>query len=241
LIAPFPSNGPTPSFSAIEISRIAPVGADLAAEGAVQLAPAHLRDHDRRPEPLDSRLEEARLQDVGRADADALVALDAAAEEFVLLDRAGGADDRPVEVLLDPAREPRHGEEEQAEDPGQDELPAADGRRGDLARLAGEEPERERIVRAVVDAVHADEALALAEVGVRVGGPLAALDAEVAVGAADRVAVDPPEREPAEDPQSAPSGQIARQKKRGIHQLATRNPMKIRPTTQACQYSRGSV
>ena len=59
-------------------------------------------------------------------------------------------------------------------------------------------------MRAVLDAVQADEALALAEVGVRVGRPLAALDAEVAVGAADRVAVDPPEREPAEDPEQGP-------------------------------------
>ena len=42
-------------------------------------------------------------------------------------------------------------------------------------------------------------------------------------------------------PSNAPSGQIARQKNRGIHQFATRNPMKIRPTTHACQYSRGSV
>ena len=33
--------------------------ADLAAQGAVQLAPAHLRDHDRGPEPLDAPLEEA--------------------------------------------------------------------------------------------------------------------------------------------------------------------------------------
>ena len=42
-------------------------------------------------------------------------------------------------------------------------------------------------------------------------------------------------------PSKRPSGQIARQKNRGIHQLATRKPMKIRPTTHACQYSRGSV
>ena len=42
-------------------------------------------------------------------------------------------------------------------------------------------------------------------------------------------------------PSRAPSGQIARQKKRGIHQLATRKPTKIRPTIQPNQYSRGSV
>ena len=59
-------------------------------------------------------------------------------------------------------------------------------------------------MRAVLDAVEADEALALAEVALRVGCPFAALQAQVAVGAADRVAVDPPEREPAEDPQQGP-------------------------------------
>src|SRR4051812_40260646 len=42
-------------------------------------------------------------------------------------------------------------------------------------------------------------------------------------------------------PSNAPRGQMARQKKRGIHQLATRKPTKIRPTTQPNQYSRGSV
>ena len=42
-------------------------------------------------------------------------------------------------------------------------------------------------------------------------------------------------------PSKAPSGQIARQKNRGMNQLAIRKPKKIRPTTQACQYSRGSV
>src|SRR5262249_3731426 len=90
-------------------------GADLAAERAVQLAPAHLGDHDRRPEALQAGLEQRRLQDVSRADADALVALDAAAEELVLGDRARGPDHAPLEVLADPAREPGHREEEQPE------------------------------------------------------------------------------------------------------------------------------
>src|SRR3954463_209678 len=35
-------------------------------------------------------------------------------------------------------------------------------------------------------------------------------------------------------PSKAPSGQRARQKNRGIHQLATSSPMKIRPTIHAC-------
>src|SRR5436190_21145735 len=42
-------------------------------------------------------------------------------------------------------------------------------------------------------------------------------------------------------PSNAPKGQSARQKKRGIHQLATSRPTKITPTTHACQYSRGSL
>src|SRR5262249_31779315 len=41
-------------------------GADLAAERAVELAPAHLGDHDRRPEALQAGLEQRRLQDVRR-------------------------------------------------------------------------------------------------------------------------------------------------------------------------------
>ena len=170
-----------------------------------------------------------------------MVALDAAAEELVLGDRAGGPDHGPVEVLPHPTREPRHREEEESEQPRQDELPPADGRVGHLARLAGQEAERQGVVRAVLDAVEADEALALAQVLVRVGRPLAALEAEVAVGAADRVAVDPPEREPAEEPEQGSERTDARQKKRGIHQLATSRPMNITPTSHACQYSRGSL
>src|SRR5262249_393040 len=155
-------------------------GADLAAERAVQLAPAHLRDHDRGPESLDPGLEQAGLEHVGRADADTLVALDAAAEELVLGDRAGGTDARPVEVLPHPAREPRHREEDQAEESGEHQLPAANRRIRHLARLAGQKAEGQGVVRAVLDTVEADEALALAQVLVRVGRPLAALEAEVA-------------------------------------------------------------
>ena len=54
---------------------------------------------------------------------------------------------------------------------------------------------------AILDAVEADEALALAQVGLRVGSALAAFQAKVAIGAAHRVAIDSPEREPAEEPQ----------------------------------------
>src|SRR5208283_2851104 len=62
-------------------------------------------------------------------------------------------------------------------------------------------PEREGVVGAILDAVEADEALALAEISLRVGGTLAALEAKVAIRASHRVAIDSPEREPAELPQ----------------------------------------
>lgn len=96
---------------------------------------------------------------------------------------------------------PRHREEEQAKESCQQQLAAADGRIGDLAGLARQEPEREGVVGAILDAVEADEALALAEVSLRVGGALAALEAKVAIRAAHRVAIDSPEREPAEQSQ----------------------------------------
>ena len=44
--------------------------------------------------------EYGRLQHIGRADADALVALDAAFKEPILLDGTGWADDLLVEILV---------------------------------------------------------------------------------------------------------------------------------------------
>ena len=68
-------------------------GAGLAAEGAVQFAVADLVIEDGGPEALEAGGEDGGLEDVGGADADALVALDAALEEFLFLDGAGRADD----------------------------------------------------------------------------------------------------------------------------------------------------
>ena len=113
----------------------------------------------------------------------------------------GGPDGVAAEVLLHAPGAAGHREEDQAEEAGEKHLAAADLRIGHLAGLARQEPERKGVVRAVLDAVQANEALALAQVLMRVGRPFAALQAKVAVGAAHRVAIDPPEREPAEEPQ----------------------------------------
>ena len=67
--------------------------AHLPAEDARVLAVADARDEDRRPEPLDARLEERRVERVVRAHLHALGAADAALEERALLDRARRADD----------------------------------------------------------------------------------------------------------------------------------------------------
>lgn len=64
-----------------------------------------------------------------------------------------------------------------------------------------QEPEREGVVRAVVNAFHAAKAFAFPPVALRVVGPFATSQAEATVGAAHRTAVDPPEREPAEHAQ----------------------------------------
>ena len=58
-----------------------------------------------------------------------------------------------------------------------------------------DELEGERVLGAILDAVEADEALALAKLGVRIGGALAVFQAEVAIDAFARVALDAPERD----------------------------------------------
>src|SRR5208283_2897914 len=117
-------------------------GADLAAQRAVELAPAHLGDHDRRPEALEARFEHGRLKNIRRANPDALVALDATAKKLVLGDRTGWTDRAAAEVLLHPAGCPRHREEEKAKECCQVQFTAANGRIGDLAGLAWQKPER---------------------------------------------------------------------------------------------------
>jgi hypothetical protein len=69
-------------------------GAGVAAGGAVQLAVANAEIQDGGPETFDAAFEPGGLDDVGWADADALVTLDAAFEEFELFDGTGRADDR---------------------------------------------------------------------------------------------------------------------------------------------------
>ena len=59
-------------------------------------------------------------------------------------------------------------------------------------------------MRAVFNAVEADEALALSEILVWVGCSFAALQAEVAIGTAHRVAVNSPEREATENAEQSP-------------------------------------
>ena len=76
-----------------------PRRANLAAEGAVELAPSHLRDHDRGPEPFESCLKQSRLQHIGWANANTLVALDTAPEKFILGNRTGGSNHASLEVL----------------------------------------------------------------------------------------------------------------------------------------------
>ena len=58
----------------------------MAASRALELAEAHAEVHHRRPDALEAGFEHRRLQHVGRAHADALIALDAAFQELQLLD-----------------------------------------------------------------------------------------------------------------------------------------------------------
>ena len=88
--------------------------AHLAAEHARVLAVADARDEDRRPEPLDARLEERRVERVVRAHLHALGAADAALEERALLDRARRADDLRVVVDVERVGDARRGEEHRA-------------------------------------------------------------------------------------------------------------------------------
>src|SRR5262249_13927842 len=61
-----------------------------------------------------------------------------------------------------------------------------------------------RIVRTIVNAVETHETLALPQIALRVRCALTALQAQIAVSAAHRIPVDPPERKSAEDSEQSP-------------------------------------
>src|SRR5258706_667894 len=96
--------------------------ADLGAERAVELAEADREVHHGRPEALEARLRQRRrLEDVRRADVDALVALDAPLEELRLGDGAGRADRLWVEAaLVHGLREAEERERQDADDARED-------------------------------------------------------------------------------------------------------------------------
>src|SRR5258706_4132496 len=96
--------------------------ADLGAERAVELAEADREVHHGRPEALEARLRQRRrLEDVRRADVDALVALDAPLEELRFRDGAGRPDRLRVEAaLVDGLREAEERERQDADDARED-------------------------------------------------------------------------------------------------------------------------
>src|SRR5690606_11529396 len=106
-----------------------------------------------------------RLEHVGRTDADALVALDAALEELVLLDGAGRAHHAGREVARRPAGQPGERVKQHADNYREDRPALGNVGPGDLVLSLRQDGEAQGVVRAVLDAVEADEALALAELG----------------------------------------------------------------------------
>ncbi len=106
--------------------------ADFAAKRAVHLAETYFHVEDRRPDAFESGLHQRGLEHVCRADADALVALDAAVEKINFLHRAGRADDFFVVVAR--ARAGRAAKRVKAEAKQRAEKRAASGhdRRGDF-------------------------------------------------------------------------------------------------------------
>src|SRR5262249_7829030 len=156
-----------------------------------ELAEPDREVHHRRPQPFEAALGQGRrLEHVGRADADALIALDAALEELALLHRAWRADGLGAEAaLVHRGGEPEgrigqhaaeHGEGPAATGHGRSRLHRLGDLRDDrlaeerglsLLRLTDDEvleldrsqAEGQRVLGAVVDAVEADEALALPE------------------------------------------------------------------------------
>ncbi len=175
-------------------------GAELAAGDAGVLAAARpdAEVQPRRPQPLQTALEAGGPDHVGRADAHALAALDAARQELLLRERAGRPDEIRVPVGAGGGAQPQGRRGEHAGRGREHEPPAAQvgqqglafGRR---AGAVGDGP-----VLAVVQAVHAHHALADLDPSGRAAGALAVAFAFQAACAALPRAADAPERKPAE-------------------------------------------
>ena len=94
---------PRPCFWSRVRGRIAPVGHAVTACNTVELAAARadpVVEHGR-PERLPAVLHHGRLQDIRRADADALAALDAARKELLLGHGAGRPYERGCQSVPD--------------------------------------------------------------------------------------------------------------------------------------------
>ena len=170
-------------------------GADLAAHRTVEFAEADLVIQDGSPKAFEAGAEEGGLEDVRGADADALVTLDTALEEFLFLDGAGRADDIFVVAAILRARGAAEAEEAEAGERAKERAAGLDGGHGEFVLKGWDELEGDRVLGAVLDAVEADETLALAKLRVGIGSALAVLKAEVAVDAFAGIALDAPEGE----------------------------------------------
>ena len=171
-------------------------GADFGAEVALELAVGDAEIHHRRPQRFYPTLpQHGRLQHVGGADVDALIALDAALEKLVLLYRAWRPDHAGGEVfVVDQPVVAQRRSGDQAERAAEDQLAPGHIRKGNhLFFVLAQHCELEGVFGAVVNAVHAAEAFGLAHQRLGVGRAFAALQAEVAVGALVDHAVDAPQ------------------------------------------------
>ena len=133
-----------------------PGRADLRAEIAVVLAVAEPRDEDRCPEPLEPRLGERRMKSVREAHLHAFAAPHAAAEEFLLGERARRPDERWIgaRALHDGAH---RGYDEERPDAARQQPPASEV---DIAaaRAPRRGPDGDRTRRTDLVAVVTDEA-----------------------------------------------------------------------------------
>ena len=116
--------------------------ANLSTKRAVEFAIADLHVHDRRPDPLDPGSEDRGLKNIGRADADALVALDAAVEKFFLLNRPRGTNHLLAVVSIRVARGPAKPKKCSTEEDSKKCPAGGNGRRSDLMQERRQEFER---------------------------------------------------------------------------------------------------